>query len=155
VRLRRLLFAGIAVAVLLAVGLAAAGYALYSNARVDTVGELDFSQRLRIPPLLDPTVDADGRKRFDLTLREGRAELLPGRPTPTWGINAPYLGPTLRATRGDRVQMNVTNDLPEPTTLHWHGMHLPAAADGGPHQPIEPGASWRPGWTVDQPATTL
>jgi FtsP/CotA-like multicopper oxidase with cupredoxin domain len=51
--------------------------------------------------------------------------------------------------------MNVRNDLPEPTTVHWHGMHLPAAADGGPHQPIAPGETWSPGWTIDQPAATL
>ena len=41
------------------------------------------------------------------------------------------------------------------TTVHWHGMHLPAAADGGPHQPIEPGDTWTPSWEIDQPAATL
>ena len=39
--------------------------------------------------------------------------------------------------------------------MHWHGMHLPAAMDGGPHQPIAPGATWSPTWTIDQPAATL
>ncbi|MDP2712927.1 MAG: multicopper oxidase domain-containing protein, partial [Solirubrobacteraceae bacterium] len=45
--------------------------------------------------------------------------------------------------------------LPEATTVHWHGMHLPATADGGPHQPIEPRQTWSPSWSVDQPAATL
>jgi blue copper oxidase len=51
--------------------------------------------------------------------------------------------------------MRVANRLPEPTTIHWHGMHLPAAADGGPHQLIPPGTTWSPGWRIDQPAATL
>lgn len=51
--------------------------------------------------------------------------------------------------------MRVRNALPEPTTLHWHGMHLPARADGGPHQTIAPGRKWEPSWTIDQPAASL
>ena len=53
------------------------------------------------------------------------------------------------------MAVNVHNELPEPTTVHWHGMHLPAAMDGGPHQPIPPGGDLAPTWTVDQPAATL
>jgi len=53
------------------------------------------------------------------------------------------------------VTVNVTNSVDEATTLHWHGMHLPATADGGPRQMIEPGGTWSPSWTVDQPASTL
>jgi FtsP/CotA-like multicopper oxidase with cupredoxin domain len=142
---------------LLALGvfaLVAAGCALYSSAQVSTVGELDFENELKIPPLLEPQ-EEDGRKIFDLTLQQGRAELLPGKPAETWGVNGVYLGPTLRAERGDRVELRVRNELPEMTTVHWHGMHLPAAADGGPHQMIEPGATWTPSWEIDQPAATL
>ena len=32
--------------------------------------------------------------------------------------------------------------------FHWHGMKLPAIADGGPHSPIGPGQTWSPTWTV-------
>ena len=39
----------------------------------------------------------------------------------------------------------------EPTTVHWHGMHLPAAMDGGPHSPIAAGGTWQPG-VDDRPA---
>jgi blue copper oxidase len=142
---------------LLALGvfaLVSAGCALYSSAQVSTVGELTFENELAIPPLLEPRAE-DGRKVFDLTLQQGRAELLPGKPAETWGVNGAYLGPTLRAGRGDRVELRVRNDLPETTTVHWHGMHLPAAADGGPHQPIDPGETWTPSWKIDQPAATL
>jgi suppressor of ftsI len=121
---------------------------LYSRAEMSNVGQLSFANRLKIP-LRDPRTDAAGRKVFDLRLQSGRSELLPGKPVQTWGANSAYLGPTLRATRGDRVVINVTNDLPEATTLHWHGMHLPAKADGGPHQTIAPGATWSPSWTED------
>src|SRR5918996_1320579 len=142
---------------LLALGvfaLVAAGYALYSSAQVSTVGELAFENELAIPPLLEPQ-NEDGRKVFDLNLQPGRTQLLPGKPAETWGVNGPYLGPTLRAERGDHVELRVRNELPETTTVHWHGMHLPAAADGGPHQPIEPGDTWTPSWEIDQPAATL
>src|SRR5690606_35134294 len=99
--------------------------------------------------------DADGRRVFDLRAAAGRHRFRPGRPTPTWGINGPHLAPTLRAVRGETVLVRFRNDLPETTTLHWHGMHLPAAMDGGPHQPVEPGTTWSPTWTIDQPAATL
>lgn len=48
----------------------------------------------------------------------------------------------------------VRNDLPEASNLHWHGLHLPVAADGGPHQMVATGGTWSPSWTVDQPAAT-
>ena len=132
-----------------------AGFWLWSSASESNVGEMSFANELRIPPLAEPSVDERGRKVFDLRLEEGEAELLPGKPAETWGANGSYLGPTLRAERGDEVTVNLDNELPETTTLHWHGMHLPAAADGGPHQMIEPGETWSPSWTIDQPAASL
>jgi len=116
---------------------------------------LDFRNALRVPPLLAPQPDAQGRKVFDLTLETGTSTFLPGTTTATWGANGAYLGPTLRASRGDTVLVHVHNSLPAVTTLHWHGMHLPAVDDGGPHQPIAPGDTWSPSWTIDQPAATL
>jgi FtsP/CotA-like multicopper oxidase with cupredoxin domain len=128
---------------------------LYSRADISTVGHLDFANPLKIPPVLEPDTDAQGRKVFRLDLQPGTSELIPGTTTETWGANGSYLGPTLRAWRGDDVVVHVNNDLPETTTLHWHGMHLPAAADGNPHQPIAPGDTWSPSWRIDQPAATL
>jgi FtsP/CotA-like multicopper oxidase with cupredoxin domain len=127
----------------------------YTRADIHTVGDLDFANPLRIPPVLEPDTDAQGRKVFDLDLQQGTSELVPGRTTETWGANGSYLGPTLRASRGDEVLVNVHNDLSDATTIHWHGMHLPADADGNPHQPIAPGDTWSPYWRIDQPAATL
>ncbi|HEU4948916.1 MAG TPA: multicopper oxidase domain-containing protein [Kribbella sp.] len=120
-----------------------------------TAGTATFDRALAIPPVAKSSVDADGRRVFDLTAHAGTREFVPGQRTSTWGINGDYLGPTLRARRGEWVRINLHNELGETTSLHWHGMHLPAAADGGPHQPVDPGQTWSPGWEVKQPATTL
>jgi blue copper oxidase len=149
---RRLFQLMLSLAVLAAAGMAAVFVAF---APVSTGEEVDFEQELAIPPLADSHTDARGTRIFDLTAREGTTALLPGKPTQTWGFNGSYLGPTLRAARGEEVRVNVHDDLDETTTVHWHGMHLPARYDGGPHQPIEPGEIWSPQWRIDQPAATL
>ena len=78
----------------------------------------------------------------------GTTEIVDGRRTATWGYNGAILGPTLRARRGETVAVEFENGLPEPTTLHWHGVHLPARCDGGPHQTVQPGDRWEPSWTI-------
>ncbi|MDJ0392449.1 multicopper oxidase domain-containing protein [Rhodococcus sp. G-MC3] len=110
---------------------------------------------LPIPPLAESVVDANGTRHFHLEVAAGTTEMLAGKTTATWGYNGSVLGPTLRARRGETVAFRVKNLLPEPTSVHWHGMHVPARFDGGPHQTIEPGALWEPTWTVDQPSSTL
>lgn len=121
---------------------------------VTPVDETEFTNELAIPPLA-PSRVVDGTRVFELTAQEGTTEFRPGVRTETWGFNGSYLGPTLRAERGEQVAVEFTNELGEPTSVHWHGMHLPAAMDGGPHQEVEPGATWRPTWEIDQPAASL
>jgi FtsP/CotA-like multicopper oxidase with cupredoxin domain len=146
----------VAAAALVLVGFSAAAAAwLYTRATTSNVGDLDFANELAIPPLAEPTVEPDGTKVFDLRFTAGESHLVDDGPSDTWGLNGTYLGPTVRAERGDTVRMDVTNGVDETTTLHWHGMHLPARMDGGPHQMVEPGDTWSPSWTVDQPAATL
>ncbi|MGW5380366.1 multicopper oxidase family protein [Nocardia sp. NPDC003999] len=128
---------------------------VYARADVSTAGKTEFRNELAIPPLAPSRVGADGTRTFELDMRAGRREFQPGRTTETWGFNGDYLGPTLRARRGENVAVTVRNTLPEASTVHWHGMHLPAAMDGGPHQMVAPGAAWTPRWTIDQPAATL
>ena len=135
---RILAILGIVIVVLGALGAGAAAW-LYRGAKQSNVGELAFANRLTIPELAEPTVDEDGRKVFALRFRAGETDLVDAGPSETWGLNGTYLGPTLRAERGERVQVNVTNGVDEAPTLHWHGMHLPARMDGGPHQMIDPG----------------
>ena len=113
----------------------------------------DFSNPLALPPLQTPRKE-NGVSIFDLSMQEGTSQLLPGVSTPTLGINGQFLGPTLKLTKGEKTRFNVTNKLKEPTTLHWHGLHLPARDDGGPHQVIAPGKTWSPEFRIDNEAAT-
>jgi FtsP/CotA-like multicopper oxidase with cupredoxin domain len=59
-----------------------------------------------------------------------------------WAYNGQVPGPVIRARVGDRIRIVVTNHLPEPTTIHWHGVALPISQDGVPgisQDPIKPG----------------
>ena len=105
---------------------------------------------LPIPALLTP--DAAGK--IALNVQTGSMKWKTGMQTPTWGINGPLLGPAMRLQRGKDVAINVTNALPEATTMHWHGMEIPGTSDGGPQAVIEPGKMWTAEFKVDQPATT-
>ncbi len=91
---------------------------------------------------------------FNLTIKDTFSQLTVGNQTITAGINGKIWGPTLFFNKGDIVHMNVQNKLNEATTLHWHGFHLPAVMDGGPHQMIPPGTTWQPYWKVTNNAST-
>lgn len=145
--------AAVAAGGLIAVAFAGCGVA--GPGSVSTVGKVEFDRPLAIPPLAEATVDADGTRVFTLDARAGETEFEPGEPSNTWGFNGSYLGPTIVAKRGEHVRVDVTNSLEEPTTVHWHGMHLPAEMDGGPHQMVDPGGSRSPEWDIDQQASTL
>ncbi|MCZ2860864.1 multicopper oxidase family protein [Blastococcus sp. VKM Ac-2987] len=126
----------------------------WARASTDTTGQVAFDRPLAIPPLAPSRIE-NGTRVFDLRATTGTTDFGVGDgATRTWGFNGAYLGPTLRAERGEQVRIDVANDLPEMTTVHWHGHELPAAMDGGPHQEIPPGQTWSPSWTVDQPAAT-
>lgn len=87
----------------------------------------------------------DGVKEYRIACEHVRRELLPGYWMDLWGYNGSVPGPTIEATQGDRVRFVVENRLPEPTTVHWHGLELPVQYDGPPHlvqDPIEPGGTF-------------
>lgn len=80
----------------------------------------------------------------------------------TFGYNSPsipqntYLGPTLVWYRNQTQFTNVTNNLNNSsTTVHWHGAHIPAWTDGGPHQPISTSTPWQIQFDINEPAATL
>lgn len=105
-------------------------------------------QTLRIPEVLTGT-------EFALTLAASTMAYREGAPTTTYGYNgAAFWGPTLIMNRGDMVQMHVNNRLAQSTTTHWHGFHIPAAMDGGPHQPIPAGTTWSPRFEIKNNAGT-
>lgn len=107
---------------------------------------------LPIPPLIDARQQGGA---VSLRVQAGQTTFYPGRTSNTLGYNGGYLGPTLRVHRGDDVNISVTNGLKADTTVHWHGLLIPGELDGGPHQIISPGATWRPTLPIRQPAATL
>ncbi len=114
-----------------------------------------FLTPLPIPPLLE-NLDKEGKEaRFAMNVQKGRMDFLSGKPTSTLGYNGNFLGPTIRVKNGQRFKIKVKNTLNQTTTLHWHGLHVPAKWDGGPRQPIAADGSWEPDFIINQEAATL
>lgn len=108
-----------------------------------------FSQNpLFIPDTLSGTV-------FNLNVQTGVVQFIGTNNTPTYGYNGSFLGPTLLIKKGDSITLNVTNSLTQATTVHWHGFHVAAMNDGGPHQIILPGATWSPSFKMRNEAATF
>src|SRR5215207_8574357 len=76
---------------------------------------------------------------FTLTAAPARLSLRPGAKSDVLAYNGQVPGPTLELREGDRVVVHFRNALSEPTTIHWHGLHIPASADGSPFHPVAPG----------------
>jgi blue copper oxidase len=111
------------------------------------------SARTSLPIPSELRANADGKITLDA--RPGSMRFQGNQNTATYGINGPYLGPAVRVRRGEKVVAQVTNGLPENITMHWHGLIIPGAADGGPHQVIPPGKRWQTELSIDQQAATL
>ncbi len=100
----------------------------------------------------------DGVKEFRLILEEINWEIAPGMKIRAWGYNGRTPGPTIEAVEGDRVRIYVTNQLKEPTAVHWHGLILPSGMDGikGLNQKgIEPGDTFMYEFTLKQHGTQM
>ena len=104
---------------------------------------------------LAPKIDK-GVKVFDLQTSVIRWTILPGVTVEAYAFNRQVPGPRIRVTEGDRVRINVTNSLPEPTAVHWHGLILPNAMDGAAEitqKPIAPGETFTYEFTTEQAGT--
>ncbi len=100
--------------------------------------------------LLEPRMRG-GVKVYDLTCSEVDWELEPGRTVKAWAYNAQVPGPQIRVREGDRVRVNVKNELPQSTAVHFHGLETPNDQDGVPfitQPPIKPGESFTYEFTV-------
>lgn len=69
-------------------------------------------------------------KVFHLTAEPVSHEIAPGLVIEAWGYNGATPGPLIECVEGDTVRIYVTNKLPEPTSVHWHGVILPNGMDG-------------------------
>ena len=77
-----------------------------------------------------------------LTAAPARLSLVPGKLTDVFAFNGQVPGPTLEFREGDHVIIHFRNNLPEATTIHWHGLHIPARSDGSPLSPVPPGGRY-------------
>lgn len=84
-------------------------------------------------------------REFHITAAPATTTILPGRPLAAWAYNGQVPGPTLRIKLGETVRVHFHNQLPEPSTIHWHGVRLPNAMDGVPgvtQAPVPSGGSF-------------
>ena|SRR5579859_5962332 len=80
-----------------------------------------------------------------LTAKTVQWELVPGKVITAWTYNGIVPGEVIRVREGDRVRVVVSNELSEPTTVHWHGIDVPTNMDGVPdisQRPIQPGETF-------------
>jgi FtsP/CotA-like multicopper oxidase with cupredoxin domain len=104
---------------------------------------------------LKPLMDGD-TKVFNLEASVVRWTILPGLTVDAYAFNGQVPGPRLHITEDDKVRINVTNKLPESTSVHWHGLILPNEMDGPAEitqKPIEPGQTYRYEFTARQSGT--
>jgi FtsP/CotA-like multicopper oxidase with cupredoxin domain len=97
----------------------------------DLTGPARFTNISKLPKTIE----------VNLTASVTTLSLQPGIKSEVFAYNGQTPGPTLDVREGDHVIVHFKNDLPEPTTVHWHGIHLPFDSDGSPYHPIAPGAT--------------
>ncbi|MFC3070433.1 multicopper oxidase domain-containing protein [Phenylobacterium soli] len=110
-----------------------------------------FTTPLPVPPLIDAQAQGNSIR---LVAQTGRHAFVEGRPVATYGYSGPVLGPTIRMQSGAQVDVAIENRIDTDTIVHWHGFLIPSERDGGPHDHIAPGETWRRVLPVQQPETT-
>ncbi|MGW3286535.1 multicopper oxidase family protein [Streptomyces sp. NPDC001002] len=129
-------------------------FSLLTDAKGNKAGAATNTATLTVPDLLEGTT-ADSTTTFTLEAKTGTHEVISGVTSTTMGYNQDFLGPTLKWTNGNAVVLNITNNIGEDTTVHFHGAHVPPKMDGGPQVAFADGETWSPTFTVKDPATTL
>ena len=105
--------------------------------------------------ILTPRLE-NGVKVFDLDASVIRWNILPQVHVNAYAINRQVPGPRLELTEGDHVRINFTNHLPEPSTMHWHGLVVPNRMDGPGYitqDPVPPGGRYVYEYIVQQAGT--
>jgi FtsP/CotA-like multicopper oxidase with cupredoxin domain len=102
---------------------------------------LDRSRSASLP--YPQSVTASGEiKEISLTAQESEVSIGQGEKIKVWSYNGQVPGPEIRVKKGDTLKINFTNNLPQETTIHFHGIRVPNAMDGVPgvtQEPIKPG----------------
>jgi FtsP/CotA-like multicopper oxidase with cupredoxin domain len=132
----------------------------HDDGHVHAPGQPDVDYTPVVTPngISAPYKVVDGVKVFHLVAHEFEHEFAPGLRAYCWGYDGRTPGPTIEVVEGDRIRVYVTNRLPEPTTVHWHGIHVANGMDGvtGLNQtPIEPGETYAYEFTLRQHGTFM
>lgn len=108
------------------------------------------AQNFNEPPLAVDLNPALNVVDVNLTASAGTWQYIDGVDTAVWAYNGTVPGPTITANVGDLIRVHFTNDLPEATTIHWHGVLTPAHVDGShvSQRPIQPGETYTYAWVA-------
>jgi len=108
--------------------------------------------------VIEPKI-VDGVRVFELTAKPIKWEVSPGKFVDSYAYNGQVPGPEIRVKHGDKVKVVLKNELPESTSIHFHGVDLPFSQDGVPfisQPPIHPGETFEYEFTiVDEPGTFM
>jgi hypothetical protein len=138
--------------------------ATYSGGPIDAPAQAPGEPGRDYQPVITPNgvtlpwKIVDGVKVGHLIAEPVRHEFTKGLQANCWGYNGRVHGPTIEAVEGDRLRIYVTNKLPAPTTVHWHGIYLPCGMDGVgglTQRSIPPGDTFRYEFTLRQHGTYM
>ena len=118
-------------------------------------GCMAWAQSTPRPLPIIPVTDLTGgiEDRVSLALNPSSHDFGTGVASQTFGINHDYLGPVLKVKQGQTLPFDVTNNIGDTSTIHWHGLHIPGEVDGGPHQEVKNGSVWSPDVPIVQHAS--
>ena len=105
--------------------------------------------------ILEPEILPDGTKKFTLVASLVDWEVSPGEFVEAWAYNEMVPGPQIIVDVGDKVQVELTNETPMGTDIHWHGIHTPNDQDGvSPYtqDPIKTGETYTYEFVADEQA---
>ncbi len=128
-----------------------------SLSKLNRPGAPDFNTPVVTTDVGDLAYEMDGDvKVFRLTAHVMRQQIAPDKTIDVWGFNGSAPGPTIQVTQGDKIRVIFKNELPEASSLHWHGFEDHIGNDGMPgisQEPVKPGGTFVYDFTIKQEGT--
>jgi FtsP/CotA-like multicopper oxidase with cupredoxin domain len=104
----------------------------------------------------DNAVQVINKNEFTITAKEGTLKINEDKSLPVWIFNGSVPGSEIRVKEGERLTINLKNELPDPVTIHWHGLPVSNNMDGIPGvtmNAVQPGKTFTYKFTADVPGT--
>ena len=128
-----------------------------SLSKTEPAGRPAFNTPVVTPDVGDLPFEMDGDvKVFRLRAHVFKQQVAPQKTIDMWGFNGSAPGPTIQVTQGDKVRIIFKNELPEASSIHWHGFEDQVGYDGMPgisQAPVKPGESFTYNFTIKQEGT--